>query len=163
MTAFDYAFLALLALSAAVGAWRGLVSEVIALLAWVAAVAAAWLYAGHVAGLLADVIAEPVWRQLAGFALVFVGVLLLAAILRFFLRELLKAAGLRATDRFFGLLFGIARGVAIALVLVLAGALLGLAGEPWWAQAKFAPPLEAAVTAAKPWLPEAVADRIRFR
>ena len=163
MTVFDYVLLGLLAISAAVGMWRGLVSEVIALLAWVCAIVAAWFYAGEVASMLSGVINEPVWRQVAGFALIFVGVLLIAAVLRFLLRELLRAAGLGPADRFFGTLFGIARGVAIAFVLVLVGGLAGVAREAWWANSLFAPPLETAVIAAKPWLPDAVADRIRFR
>lgn len=163
MTVFDYIFLGLLVLSAAVGMWRGLVSEVIALLAWVVALGAAWLYAGEAAELFADLIGEPAWRQVAGFALIFVGVLLLAAVLRFLLRELLRAAGLGPADRFFGTLFGVARGVAIAFVLVLVGGMTGVVREPWWVDSLFAPPLETAVVASKPWLPDAVADRIRFR
>lgn len=163
MTVFDYVLLGVLALSAFVGIWRGLVSEVLALVAWVAAFGVAWLYAAEVAQMLAGVIAEPAWRQVAGFALIFIGVLLLAAVLRFLLRELLRAAGLGPTDRFFGALFGVARGLAIAFVVVLAGGMLGVAKEPWWANSLFAPPLETAVVASKPWLPDAVADRIRFR
>lgn len=163
MTVFDYVFLGILALSAAVGLWRGLVSEIIALLAWVLALGAGWLYSGQVATMLVGVIVEPVWRQVAAFALLFVGVLLIAAVLRFLLRELLRAAGLGPADRFFGTLFGLARGVAIAIVLVLFGGLVGMAAEPWWTNALFAPPLETAVIAAKPWLPDAVAERIRFR
>lgn len=163
MTVFDYVFLAVLGLSAAVGLWRGLVSEVMALVAWLAALFAAWRYADEVAGLLDGVIAEPAWRQIAGFALIFVLVLLLAAFLRFLLRELLRAAGLGATDRFFGALFGLARGLVISVAVVLIGGLVGISREPWWANAMFSPPLETAVIAAKPWLPEAVADRVRFR
>ncbi len=163
MTVFDYVLLGLLVLSAAVGLWRGLVSEVIALLAWVVALGAAWVYAGEAAGLFAGVISEAAWRQVAGFALVFVGVLLIAAVLRFLLRELLRAAGLGPADRFFGTLFGLARGVAIAFVLVLVGGMTGVVRETWWAESLFAPPLETAVVAAKPWLPDAVAERIRFR
>lgn len=164
MTVFDYVFLAVLGLSAAVGLWRGLVSEIMALVAWIAALVAAWQY-GDVAATVAleSLIAEPAWRQIGGFALVFVLVLLLAAFLRFLLRELLKAAGLGATDRFFGALFGVARGLVIAWVVVLVGGVLGLSREPWWANAMFSPPLETAVIAAKPWLPDAVADRVRFR
>ncbi|BAL25401.1 CvpA family protein [Azoarcus sp. KH32C] len=163
MTVFDYVFLTSLALSAAVGMWRGLVSEVISMLAWVVAALAAWRFSAQVAGLLTGFVMEPVWRQIAAFALVFVAVLLLAAFLRFLLRELLKAVGLGAADRFFGALFGLARGIAIAVAVVLLGGLVGIAREPWWANAMFAPPLETAVVAAKPWLPEAVATRIRFR
>jgi membrane protein required for colicin V production len=163
MTVFDYVLLALIVMSALVGMWRGLVSEVMALVAWVAALGAAWLYASSVADMFVGVIAEPAWRQVAGFAAIFVGVLLLAAVLRFLLRELLRAAGLGPTDRMFGTLFGVARGVAIAFVLVLAGGMLGMATEPWWANSLLAPPLETAVIASKPWLPEVVAERIRFR
>lgn len=163
MTVFDYVLLAIVVLSALVGLWRGLVSEVVALLAWIVALGAAWLYASNVASMLGSYIAEPAWRQVAGFALIFVGVLLLAAILRFLLRELLRAAGLGPADRMFGTLFGVARGLAIAFVLVLVGGMLGMAKEPWWAGSLFAPPLETAVIASKPWLPEVVAERIRFR
>ncbi|NMG44641.1 CvpA family protein [Aromatoleum toluvorans] len=163
MTVFDYVFLGVLALSAAVGMWRGLVSEVIALLAWAVALFAAWRFAADAAALLAGVISEPAWRQIAGFALIFVAVLMLAALLRFLLREFLKAVGLGAADRVFGALFGVARGIAIALAVVLLGGLIGMAREPWWAGAMFAPPLETAVIAAKPWLPDVVATKIRFR
>lgn len=163
MTIFDYIFLGVLLLSASIGAWRGLVSEVIALSTWIIALVVSWAYSGRVAGMLSGIIAERVWQQVAAFALIFVGVLIIAALLHYTLRRLLKAAGMGPSDRFFGVLFGLARGVAIALILVLAGGLLDLAKEPWWAQAKFAPPLETAVLAAKPWLPDAVADNIRFR
>jgi membrane protein required for colicin V production len=95
--------------------------------------------------------------------LVFIGVLLLAAVLRFLLRELLRAAGLGPADRMFGTFFGVARGLAIAFVLVLVGGMLGMAKETWWVDSLFAPPLETAVIASKPWLPEVVAERIRFR
>lgn len=163
MTVFDYILLGLLVISAAIGMWRGFVSEVIALLAWVVALAASWFYASAAADLLAGLINDPMWRQIAGFALIFVGVLLIAAALRYLLRELLRAAGLGPADRLFGTLFGVARGIAIALVLVLVGGLMGVAREAWWADSLFAPPLETAVIAAKPWLPDSVADKVRFR
>ncbi len=163
MTVFDYVFLAVLALSAAIGLWRGLVSEVMAMLAWVLAALAGWRFAGEAAGLLRGFIVEPAWRQVAGFALVFVAVLLIAALLRYLLRELLRAVGLGTMDRFCGALFGLARGLAIAFAVVLLGGLVGVSREAWWANAMFSPPLETAVIAAKPWLPDAVATRIRFR
>lgn len=163
MTAFDYVFLGVLALSAAVGMWRGLVSEMIAMLAWVLAAFAAWRYSGEAADLLASVISEPAWRRVAGFALIFIAVLLVAALLRFLLRELLKAVGLGPADRLFGAVFGLARGLVIAFAVVLLGGLVGVAREPWWVNAMFSPPLETAVISAKPWLPDAVAARIRYR
>lgn len=162
MTVFDYVFLAIVALSSLVGLWRGLVSEVIAIAAWIVAFVAAWMYASSFSGMLESVVLDPGWRHVSAFALIFVGVLLLAAVFRFLLRELLKAVGLGAVDRFFGMLFGLVRGLAIAFVLVLIGGLAGMASEPWWRGALFAGPLETLVLASKPWLPEVVADKIRF-
>lgn len=163
MTVFDYVFLAILGLSALVGLWRGLVSEIMAVLAWVVALFVVWRYNEHAAQVFAGLIVEPLWRQVAGAGLVVLGVLILAALIRYLLRQLLQAAGLGATDRFFGALFGIARGLIVAVVVVLIGGLAGLSREPWWSQALFSPPLETAVIAAKPWLPVVVADKIRFR
>jgi membrane protein required for colicin V production len=163
MTGFDYAVLAVLALSAAIGLWRGLVSEVMALVAWVLALFLAWHYSAAAAELFSGMIVEPAWRQVAGFALIFVAVLLLAMLVRFLLRELLRAIGLGPVDRMFGALFGLVRGLAIVFVVVLLGGMVGISREPWWSNALLAPPLETAVIASKPWLPEAVANRIRFR
>jgi membrane protein required for colicin V production len=163
MTVFDYLFLGVLGLSAAIGLWRGLVSEVMAVVAWVAAGAAAWLWYREAAALFTGVIAEPLWRQVAGVAVIVVGVLLLAATLRYLLRQLLRAAGLGPADRFFGAVFGLARGFVIVFVAVLLGGLVGMGREPWWAQSLFAPTMESAVITARPRLPGVVADRIRFR
>jgi len=163
MTAFDYIFLGVLGFSALIGLWRGLASEVISLLAWALALLATWRYGSDTAALLAGIVAEPAWRYVASFVLIFVAVLLLAALLRFLLRELLKAAGLGTADHFFGAIYGLARGLAIVFSAVLLGGMVGVAREPWWANAKFAPPMEVAVISVKPWLPDVVADRIRFK
>ena len=163
MTAFDYGFLALLGLMTLLGLWRGLVSEVLALAAWVLAFVLARTFADQVGNLLAGLIANPFGRQVAGFALIFIAVLLATGVLRFLLREVLKAAGLGFADRFLGGCFGLAKGIFIALVLVMLGGMAGAARTHWWEAAYFAPPLETAAVAAKPWLPEAIAKRIRFR
>ncbi|MDR1854233.1 MAG: CvpA family protein [Azoarcus sp.] len=163
MTAFDYAFLAIVGISAAVGLWRGLVSEILALAAWALAILAAWLYVDTADEILTGYIADPFWRTAVAYASVVVVVLLLVAVLRYLLRQLLRAAGLGATDRMFGVLFGLLRGLAIALVLVVLGGLVpDISRQPWWADAVFAPTLEAAAIGAKPWLPDVVADRISF-
>ena len=163
MTGFDYAFLGLVGIMTLLGLWRGLVSEVLALVAWVAAFLLARTFAAEVGSLLSGLIADPYGRQVAGFILIFVGVLLATGVIRFLLRELLKAAGLGFSDRFLGGCFGLVKGIFIALVLVMLGGMVGVAQAQWWEAARFAPPLEAAVVAAKPWLPEAIAKRIRFR
>lgn len=163
MTAFDWIVLAVLVVSIGVGVWRGLVSEVLALLAWVAAFVVARLF-GAAAGQWLDAwLADAALRTLAGSVLVFVAVLLLFGLARWLARSLLQAVGLGPLDRLLGGLFGALRaGVVLVLVVVLAG-MTGLPRERWWVQSSFAPPLEAAAVALKPWLPAALAQRIRFR
>ncbi len=76
---------------------------------------------------------------------------------------MIRALGLGLSDRFLGLVFGLVRGVFIVLVLVAVGGMTTLPGQPWWAQAQLAPPLETAVLAARDWMPDDVAKRIKFR
>lgn len=163
MTAFDYAVIAIVTLSVALGVWRGVIGEVIALTAWVLAFFAARAWGGYVAqAVFAGVIADPVVRIVAAWVAVFVAVLLCMALLRLAVRGLLKALGLSPTDRLLGVVFGAARGALIVLVLVALGGMTSVVKEPWWRGAYFAAPLETAVLASKPWLPAELAKRIRF-
>lgn len=163
MTAFDYFVLAVMAISLLVGVTRGVVSEILALLAWVAAFIAARMWAVPAGNLLLAELSDPLWRQLTGFVAVFVAVLILFALVRWVTSLLLKAAGLRPLDRVLGALFGVARGVLVLLVLVLLAGLTPLPQQQWWRQAMFAPPLETGVLAVKPWLPPELAKRIQYR
>ncbi len=163
MTAFDYVVRAILALSVALGVWRGVIGEAIALTAWVLAFFAARAWGSDVAQtLFVGAIGDPVVRLVAAWVAVFVAVLLAMALLRLAVRGLLKALGLSPTDRLLGVVFGAARGVLIVLVLVALGGMTSVVKEPWWRGAYFSAPLETAVLASKPWLPADVAKRIRF-
>ena len=164
MTAFDYVVMTIVAASVALGVWRGVVGEIIALAAWVLAFFAARWWGSEVAHLVfSGIIADPALRIVAAWVAVFVVVLLLMALLRLAVRGLLKALGLSPTDRLLGVIFGLARGLLIVLVLVALGGMLSMAKEKWWSDAYFSAPLETAVLAGKPWLPPEVAKRIRFR
>lgn len=162
MTAFDYGVIAIVLASLLLGLWRGLIGEVLALLAWILAALAAWQFGPEI-GPLMTAIADPGLRVLAGYAAVFCGVLVVLALVRLAIRGLLKALGLTAVDRLLGVFFGVARGVLIVLILVAVGGMTSAPKEPWWARAELAPPLETAVLALKPWLPPEAAKRIRFR
>jgi len=163
MTGLDFCVLAVLALSMLLGLWRGLVSEVLAIAAWVAAIVAGKAFAGDVAPLLSGFVKDPTVQTIAAFTLIVVAVILLIALLRFLLRELLKAAGLGVTDRVLGACFGLGRGLLIVLLGVLVAGMTALPREPWWQASVLAPPLETMVVAAKPWLPAAMAKRIKYR
>jgi membrane protein required for colicin V production len=163
MTWFDYAVLIILVASMALGAWRGVVSEIIAVVAWVLAFCAARWWGGEFARQFLGRIGDPVVRLIAAWVLIMVIVLLLMALVRVAARGLLKALGIAPSDRALGVLFGAARGALIVLVLVALGGMLSLSRESWWREAALSAPLEMAVLSCKPWLPEEVARRIRFR
>jgi membrane protein required for colicin V production len=163
VTVFDYAVLAIVAASSLLGLWRGVVSEVLALVAWVAAFMAARLWADTAGSHLTGLVTEPTLRYAAGFVVVVLAVLVMFAIGRFVLSLLLRAVGLGFADRLLGAGFGVLRGGLIAFAVVLVAGMTALPKAVWWREAVLAPPLETAVIAAKPWLPAEVAKRIRYR
>ena len=163
MTWFDYAVLAVIAASLLLGLWRGVVSEILAIAAWVLAFFVAREFALPVSEFYAGMLSDRSMQYLAGFATVFVGVLIVVGIARMVVSFLLRAVGLGLIDRMLGAVFGIARGVLVVLIAVMLGGLTPLPRESWWKNAVFAPPLETAVLAMKPWLPETMAKKIRYR
>ena len=163
MTVFDYAVLAVISASVLVGLWRGVVSEILALAAWIVALLVARVVAADIAGLLAGQIAEPGMRLAVAYVLVFVCVLLVFAIARMLISLFLKAVGLGLLDRLLGAAFGVLRGILVVLAAVLVAGMTPLPKAVWWRDAMLAPPLETVIIAAKPRLPADAAKRIRYR
>jgi membrane protein required for colicin V production len=164
MTWFDFAVLAILGISVALGAWRGVIGETIALAAWILGFFGARAFGGAVAHTLyGHLIDSPFLRLAAGWATVFFAVLAVLGLVRIFSKKLVSALGMGLSDRILGFLFGLARGALIVIALVALGGLTDLPKERWWADAKLAPPFEAAVLAAASWLPRDIARHIHFR
>lgn len=162
MTTFDWVVIGIVGVSAAIGAWRGLVGEALAILAWVLALIAAWLFGASVGSALFAAVSDPALRMAAGFGAVIALVLVSVALLKLLLRKVLKALGLSLTDRLLGVLFGLARGLAIVLLLVMVGGLTSAPRMNWWKEASLSPPLEIIVLATRPMLPPDLAKRIRY-
>lgn len=163
MTIFDHTLLGILAISLLLGMWRGVVGELMSLAAWAVGFFAAKTLAADTASVFEGFIAVPVLRYAGGFALVFIGTLIVFGIARRLFSKLLNAAGLGLSDRFLGALFGAGRAGLIAFVLVLVGGMTAFPKEVWWRDATLAPPLETLVISSKPWLPPDVAKRISYR
>lgn len=163
MTVFDYVVLAVLAASVLLGFSRGVVSEILGLVAWVVAFFVARAQASWGAQWLVERIADPSLRLAVAFGVILVGVLVLFSIVRLVLSLLLKAIGLGLLDRLLGACFGVLRGGIVVLAGVAVAGMTALPKAVWWREAMLSPPLETAVIAAKPWLPAEVAKRIRFR
>src|SRR5688500_10209000 len=135
MTPFDYAVLAIVGVSILISVIRGLVREVLALVAWAAAFVVATLFSGQLAVLLPVAIPSEELRLLTGFLIVFVGVLIAMSIAAMIISRLVKGAGLGLEDRMLGALFGFVRGALVVMVLVVLAGLTTLPRDPMWRNA----------------------------
>ena len=129
MNWLDWVFLVIIGFSTVAAFWQGLARELIMLAATILAFGlGVWEYR-RVGWHLRGWIHSPDLRDGAGFIIIFVGVLLLAALLSHLLRKLIQAAGLRWFDRLLGAALGMARGVLVCAVLLIALTAFPLAGH----------------------------------
>jgi membrane protein required for colicin V production len=100
--------------------------------------------------------------MIVAFVAIFVVALTLATLAAIALSKALKATGLRGLDRTLGGLFGVARGVLIALAFALVAGLTPLPQHPVWKGSWSGPMLGRTVEQLKPWLPPALGERLRY-
>lgn len=153
----DYTILATLGLSVLMGLWRGFVVEVLALAVWACAFWAAWMLGPVLAESFSASISTPSARILLGYALCFVAVLIAGAIVTFLMRKLVQGSGLSGSDRLLGMVFGLARGLALVVLVVLLLGFTPFAQDPWWSQSRLLPGFERSAHWVRERLPAEVA------
>lgn len=154
MPVLDWIFVSVLLVSLALGAWRGLVYEVLSVLSWVAAfILAQWL-APDVAQQLPMGGAGQAVRYAAGFVLVFVLCVLAGGLLAALAKKIFAAVGLQPADRALGAAFGLVRGVVLLLAATVVIGMTPLQSGEWWQQSVGAGVSLAALKGLKPVLPE---------
>ena len=136
------------------GAWRGLVYEVLSVLGWAVAFYAAQYFAPTVALWLPLQSSSDTVRYAAAFLLVFVAGVFAAGLVAFLLKKLIEAIGLRPVDRTMGAAFGLVRGVILLLAAAVVMDMTSLKDSVWWQESKGAPVLSATLKGLKPVLPE---------
>lgn len=154
MAALDWGLLAVLLLSLLLGAWRGLVFEVLSLAGWVLAFVVAGWFAVQVGAWIPWGEAEAPWRPVAGFVLLFIVVVFACGLLASLARKAMVAAGLRPADRALGALFGVVRGVVLLLALVWVLGFTPVPQQPWWQESRIVPALQGLLQGLGPVLPQ---------
>jgi len=162
MTLFDYVALSILAASIVISLMRGLMREILSLLAWIAAFVVASLWARDMAALLPAAIPGDPLRLIVGFIILWVGTLFLGGLIASAVALLIRGAGLTAADRGMGAVFGLVRGVVIVLFLVILAGWSAMPKQPFWRHALLAPMAERAVHAMKPYLPDTWARYVHY-
>jgi membrane protein required for colicin V production len=162
MTSFDWAVVAIVGLSTLFAFLRGVIREVIALVAWVVGFVAALAFSPALGAALPDIAGHPTIRYLIAFALILVGTLIVGALAAWALSRVIRAIGLGFVDRFLGAVFGFARGLVVVLAVAVVAGLTSLPRSAWWQNSAFARPIVAGVEALKPYLPQALAERLDY-
>ena len=162
MNAADITIVIVILASVALGLWRGLITEVMSLVVWIAAVALALAFGGRVAQWFGESISMPSARIALGHALVFIATLVVGAVVVYLLRKLVEGTGLSGTDRMLGMVFGLVRGGAIVVLLVLLAGLTPFPADPWWRESRMLPTFQRLAAQAVPWLPAALREQVNF-
>lgn len=153
----DYTILAVLGLSVLMGLWRGFIGEVLALAVWVCAFWVAWMLGPALAERFSGSISTPSVRVLLGYGLCFVAVLIAGAIVTFLMRKLVEGSGLSGSDRLLGMVFGLVRGLALVVLVVLLLGFTPFARDPWWSESRLLPSFEPGARWLRERLPAEVA------
>ncbi len=154
MAAVDWILLGVLVFSMALGAWRGLVYEVLSVLGWAVSFYAAQWFAPQVSLMLPIKSASDPVRYAAAFVIVFIAAIFAAGLLAFLVKKLVEAIGLRPVDRTLGAAFGVVRGIILLLAATVVIDMTSMKNADWWQESKGAVALTAALKGLKPVLPE---------
>jgi membrane protein required for colicin V production len=160
MNLADWVILGTIVVSILLAASQGFFYEVFSLTGVIVGyLLAAWEY-GRLANWLTPYVKSEWVAEITAFLVIFLAVVILAGILGRILRWLLKKAGLRWFDRLLGAAFGLARGVLLVAITLLAVTTFA-SGSRWLAGSELAPYFIVVARAAS-WVAPAEV-RARFR
>ena len=156
MNGFDIAVLGVIALSAVFAFARGLVREVLSIVAWLSAALITLYGFNHVYGIVVRFVTTPLLADLVAGAGLFVISLIMFTMLTGYVARFVHSSALSPIDRTLGLIFGLARGAFLASLayLVLDISLPQNDRPGWIKQAKSEPFLAQGADLVRTALPE---------
>jgi membrane protein required for colicin V production len=119
-TFLDYLCICIVLVSIGFAVTKGLVREIVSLIALIGGFILAVLYYHSLGGMLVELCRTESVANFFAFLLIFVGCILIGAIVSLITNRFMKAASIKWIDRLLGGIFGLLRGWAIASILVLA-------------------------------------------
>ena len=160
----DYVIITILLFSVLAGFARGIVKELLSVLTWVIAFVVSSMFASKLAGAftgsstvqsavtdasnaIGTNAAGPVSMLALGlsFVSIFLVILVVGSLISYVISGAVDSAGLGFINRFFGAIFGFARGVLINLVFIFIIQLTSYEQESWWKDSKLVPMYQPAV------------------
>lgn len=139
MNFVDYILIAVVGLSMVLSLWRGFVREMISLIGLVAAFLLASRLSGQTGEFLGQWITNGTVADIAGFALIFVIVMIVVGLIGALVCRLVDLAALTATDRTLGIFFGAARGMLLIALCFLVYTSYAKPDASWLKESRLVP------------------------
>lgn len=164
MTSLDYLIIGTVAISIAIGVWRGFAKEAFSLLTWIISSFLAWVFAEDVAMVFEKDVAQPTMRLMLAFVVVFVIIFIFGSVVTHFInRVFTNKPYLKVWNYILGAALGAARGGLIIVIGFLAASMLpSIPKSDWWKNSEFAPYFEVGALAAANILPSDIARHVRY-
>ncbi len=136
----DWTIIAILTVSSLIGLTRGFVKEALSLVCWFAAFIVAMTFHSALSELLVEWVETPSVREVLAFSILFGLTLIVGSMVNYLIGELIRMTGLSGTDRLFGMVFGMARGVVVVLaILLLVPPVVPIHQDIWWQHSALIP------------------------
>lgn len=152
----DLGIAVILLISIAIAIFRGFVKEAISLASWIIAIWLAVTFSNQVALFLPASIDEATFNLGANgletsklrvgiaFILIIIGTLIAGALLNYILSHVTQSRALRGIDRVLGAFFGVIRGAALVVIVILLASLTTFPRSDIWETSQLLPPFEIA-------------------
>ncbi|KAF3981030.1 MAG: CvpA family protein [Methylococcales symbiont of Hymedesmia sp. n. MRB-2018] len=158
----DYTIIGLVLISSIIGLLRGFIKEAFSLIIWMIAIWVGLTFSREFSVFLEQFITYPSARIAAAFAILFILTLIIGAMISYLLGELVKKTGLTGSDRFAGMIFGIARGLVVVSVVVMLAGLTPLPEDSWWKESDLIPPFQSLAVWLREHIPSGLARYIKY-
>lgn len=156
MGGFDWIIAVIFIISVLIGAMRGFAKEALSLAAWVVSIWLALTFCSEAGEFVNQYIRipNPTFREWAGFALIFLGGLIVFELVSYLIIKLLIRGPVRGIDHVLGIGFGALRAAAIIVVFVIVGRGFALEESGWWQNSRHIGYFEMMADSIEPLLPE---------
>ena len=161
MSVVDIAIIIIIVVSLLIGLFRGFIREILSLVSWLGALWLAYIYATWGAVFLEPYLDQQPLRIVISFAAIFIIALITFSIISYILYRVLAIAGISGVDRSLGTLFGLARGVVIVAVLILAATFMDFTAQPWWRDSLLVEYFNPLTELIRSMLPTEIADSVK--
>ncbi|NNM58639.1 MAG: CvpA family protein [Legionellales bacterium] len=151
----DYLIIALIAFSVFISLIRGFVRETLSLITWVAAFLVAFNFGNTLGDLFQNHVSSQTSRLIIGSVILFIGTLIIGAIVNYLISSLVEKTGLSSTDRVLGVALGGARGVLIVSILILLASYTSIPNEQPWKSSLLIPHFETCSNWIQGFVPQA--------